>query len=265
MNGVCPETDIVDNAAFQLEFNADLAYQTLLNKIDEADYMKCGRGHNRFSIPNHNVLFPDVRICMPLVRGKKLFISKQLRELIWFASGMTDVAYLIRHGVHIWDNWVPAGKALYQTHSLQHRIELADAQGLLASPLCPRLRPFSALAPNTTATKRATTPRAHLPCAFSFSHIWLASLTGDVAVDHGLCHEARTEIRHEFVVTRDKRVEDDSETDEDTGDAIEGFARPVLLCRNAFTLQLQAPMRCDASNPVEDVDALLNCEAGEKF
>lgn len=131
MNGVCPETSILDNADFQRVFNVDLAYQTLLNKIDEANYMKCGRGHNRFSIPSYNVLFPDVRISMPLVRGKKLFIAKQLRELIWFASGMTDVEYLIRHGVHIWDEWVPAGKALYQTYSLERRIALADREGLL--------------------------------------------------------------------------------------------------------------------------------------
>lgn len=131
MNGVCLETDIIDNAAFQRVFNVDLAYQTLLNKIQDTNYLKCGRGHNRFSVPSHNVLFPDVRICMPLVRGKKLFLTKMLRELIWFASGMTDVDYLIRHNVHIWDNWVPAHKALYQTYSLQRRIQEAGKRGLL--------------------------------------------------------------------------------------------------------------------------------------
>lgn len=41
----------------------------------------------------------------PLLTTKKLFTKGMIHELLWFLSGDTNISYLQKNGVHIWDDW----------------------------------------------------------------------------------------------------------------------------------------------------------------
>jgi thymidylate synthase len=47
----------------------------------------------------------DLREGFPLLTTKKVFWKGIVHELLWFLSGSTNVSYLTRNGVHIWDDW----------------------------------------------------------------------------------------------------------------------------------------------------------------
>ena len=47
----------------------------------------------------------DLSKGFPLLTTKKVFIKGIIHELLWFISGSTNVTYLTRNGVHIWDDW----------------------------------------------------------------------------------------------------------------------------------------------------------------
>lgn len=47
----------------------------------------------------------DLRAGFPLLTTKKLHLKSIIYELLWFLKGDTNIAYLKRHGVRIWDEW----------------------------------------------------------------------------------------------------------------------------------------------------------------
>lgn len=42
---------------------------------------------------------------VPLLTTKRIFWKSAVRELIWFLSGVTNIAPLVREAVHIWTDW----------------------------------------------------------------------------------------------------------------------------------------------------------------
>jgi thymidylate synthase len=42
---------------------------------------------------------------VPLLTTKRIFWKSAVKELIWFLSGVTNIAPLVRDGVHIWTDW----------------------------------------------------------------------------------------------------------------------------------------------------------------
>lgn len=47
----------------------------------------------------------DLSQGFPLLTTKKVFYRGIIHELLWFLSGSTNVTYLTRNKVHIWDDW----------------------------------------------------------------------------------------------------------------------------------------------------------------
>lgn len=47
----------------------------------------------------------DLNDGFPAVTTKKLYITSLIHELLWFLQGNTNIQYLAKNNVHIWDDW----------------------------------------------------------------------------------------------------------------------------------------------------------------
>jgi len=47
----------------------------------------------------------DLSDGFPLLTTKKVFAKGIIHELLWFIKGDSNIRYLVKNGVHIWDEW----------------------------------------------------------------------------------------------------------------------------------------------------------------
>ena len=80
-------------------------YHALLRQILEQGVIKGDRtGTGTKSVFGHQSRY-DLSAGFPLMTTKKVYLKGIIRELLWFIAGDTNIAYLVRNGVNIWNEW----------------------------------------------------------------------------------------------------------------------------------------------------------------
>lgn len=106
----------------------DQGYVDLISSIDGRGYDKKDRtGVGSRSIFGTRLEFDISNGQLPLLTLKKVYTRAIVHELLWMLSGTTDLDYLIRHNIKIWDSWVDPETAEY------------DSEGNLTAGDCPKV------------------------------------------------------------------------------------------------------------------------------
>ena len=80
-------------------------YLNLLQDIRDNGTVKTDRtGVGTKSVFGRQMHF-DLNEGFPLVTTKKVFLRGIIHELLWFLQGDSNIEYLVKNNVHIWDEW----------------------------------------------------------------------------------------------------------------------------------------------------------------
>ncbi|RCL62203.1 MAG: thymidylate synthase [Bacteroidetes bacterium] len=80
-------------------------YHALLLQILDQGVVKGDRtGTGTKSVFGHQSRY-DLSAGFPLMTTKKVYMKGIIHELLWFIAGDTNIAYLVRNGVNIWNEW----------------------------------------------------------------------------------------------------------------------------------------------------------------
>ena len=101
--------------------SVDEQYLDVMDTIIKTGDHVQGRNGGVRTLFGTQMLFSDVENEFPLLTTKKVHFKSIVVELLWFIKGLTNVDYLHKYGVTIWDEWADPDGELGPVYGKQWR------------------------------------------------------------------------------------------------------------------------------------------------